>query len=154
MILKSFEIDSYRSCIKTKFPLQDELTGLIGINGAGKSNILNAIVLLRRLYRSRSTTRDMDVSSRHGCNIALKLEHQSKTLFIKGKVIYETDERNMDEVYSSDLKFNFREFTDNSKWVSIPIQLLGYSSPFSLDESVVRRSYLASISPARSASHF
>jgi predicted ATP-dependent endonuclease of OLD family len=136
MKLRSFEIASYRSCIKTKFPLQNELTGLIGINGAGKSNILNALTLLRKLYRARPPTRDEESSSLSKCHIAAEIEYQKKTLFIKGKVAYETDERNYDEVYYSELKFNFREFTDYSNWITIPIQWLTEQYAFAvLDEA-------------------
>jgi energy-coupling factor transporter ATP-binding protein EcfA2 len=137
MKLRSFEIDSYRSCIKTKFPLQDQLTGLIGINGAGKSNILNALMLLRKLYRARPPARDEESSSLSKCHIAAEIEHQNKTLFIKGKIAYETDERNYDEVYHSELKFNFREFTDYSNWINIPIQWLTEPYPFTvLDDTL------------------
>lgn len=130
MKLKSFEIKSYRSCIKTKVPLQDQLTGLIGINGAGKSNILNALTLLRKLCRARSLTRDMESSSRSACRIAAEIEHQNKIILMKGNVIYETDERNYDEVYSSELKFNLREFGDYADWFSIPIQLFRHRALF------------------------
>jgi len=132
MKLRSFEIDSYRSCIKTKFTLQDQLTGLIGINGAGKSNILNALMLLKKIYRARPPMRDKESSSRSKCHIAAEIEHQKKILFIKGNVTYETDEHNYDEVYLSELKFNFREFADYSKWINIPIQLLIDPGPFTV----------------------
>ena len=128
MILKSFETKSYRSCIKTKFPLHPELTGLIGINGAGKSNLLTAIVLLKKINRSRPPTRHVDSSSRNTCQVALEVGHQNKTLFVRGNVAYETDEHNFDEIYVSRLKFNFREFTGKSQWIDIPIQFLGSSS--------------------------
>jgi ABC-type lipoprotein export system ATPase subunit len=130
MKLRSFEIDTYRSCLRTKFTLHDELTGLIGVNGSGKSNILNALTLLKKIYRSRPPTRDMAPSSRSKCHIRAEIEHQNKTLWIKGDVEYETDERNVDEVYSADLRFNFREFTGYSNWLSIPIQFLSYSRQF------------------------
>jgi len=54
--LKSFEVRSYRSCIRTKVPIQNQTTGLIGANGAGKSNILNAILLLKKMYKARPQT--------------------------------------------------------------------------------------------------
>lgn len=127
MKLKSFEIDSYRSCRKTKFPLHNNLTGLIGVNGAGKSNILNAIMLMRKIYRAGSLTRDKESSSRSKCRIATEIEYQNKILFMKGNVIYEADEHNYDEVYYSELKFNFREFIEYSEWITIPTQFFKIS---------------------------
>jgi len=125
MKIKSFEIDSYRSCLKTKLILRDELTGLIGINGSGKSNILNALVLLKKAIRSRPSTYSSEPPP-NKCHMTTEIEYQNKSLYISGKIGYETDEHNVDEVLSSRLRFNFREFVDYSKWVYIPIHLLSY----------------------------
>jgi len=65
-------------------------------------------------------------SSRSECHITATIEDQNKSIFIRGAVIYETDERNYDDVYYSDLKFNFRDFGYfPRKWLRIPIQFFG-----------------------------
>ena len=51
--IKKIEIFNYRSCIKTKIDIPTNLTTLIGINGVGKSNIMNSIQLLKRISRNR-----------------------------------------------------------------------------------------------------
>lgn len=125
MLIESFEIASYRSCLRAKFPLQPDLTGLIGINASGKSNLLNAIALLKKITRSGPPIRREDSSSRNTCRIALAVRHRNKTIYIRGNIVYETDEHNYDDVYNSQLKFNFREFTGESTWIQIPIQYFG-----------------------------
>lgn len=49
MNIRKFSIEAYRSCVKTTVPFNNELTSLIGINGAGKSSVLNGILLLKKL---------------------------------------------------------------------------------------------------------
>jgi len=106
MRLKEVEISNYRSCIKTKLDLRDNLTTLIGVNGVGKSNILNCLQLLkqnrnRRYFRRRPK----DILSH--TRLDLKIEMEAITVLFRADIYYETDERNIDEVYFSELKFRF-----------------------------------------------
>jgi predicted ATP-dependent endonuclease of OLD family len=126
MKLKSFEIRSYRSCIKTGFPLYPELTGLIGINSSGKSNILNAMLLLRKMCSNRYLrSHEMD-DSFNKCIISIEIQHENKSLYMRGEIVFETDERNFDEVQYTKLKWNLREFTNEAAWLSIPIELIAF----------------------------
>jgi AAA15 family ATPase/GTPase len=129
MKLKSLKIQTYRSCIKTVFPLQNELTGLIGINGAGKSNILNAILLLRKIWRARSSSlpHHMDEASYNHCKIRAELVDSTKSIFMDGIIYFETDERNNDDVQFSNVKWKFPE---KSKWINIPIEFITYHEQF------------------------
>ncbi|MFH1097665.1 MAG: AAA family ATPase [Candidatus Desantisbacteria bacterium] len=124
MKLKSFEIKSYRSCIKTGFPLHPELTGLIGVNSAGKSNILNALLLLRKICQNRYMPTQETDSSFNQCSIAIEIQHENKTLYMKGEITFEIDERNFDKIRYTELKWNLREFTDKAEWLSIPIEFI------------------------------
>ncbi len=53
-IIDSIKIINYRSCIDTSFELNDNLTALIGANGAGKTNILNTFSILGSISGERS----------------------------------------------------------------------------------------------------
>ena len=108
MFIESFEIALYRSCLKTKFPLEPDLTGLIGVNASGKSNVLNAITLLRKATGTEPPMRREEPSFGNTCRISLALRHMDRTLYVRGNIVYETDERNRDEVYDSQFRFNFR----------------------------------------------
>lgn len=128
MKLKSFEIKSYRSCIKASFPLHPELTGLIGINSAGKSNILNALLLLRKMCRTRYVPVHERDGSFNKCIISTELQHENKTLYMNGEIFFETDERNFDEIqYTKKLRWDLSEFTDKTGWSSIPIELIAFT---------------------------
>ena len=119
MKIKSFEIRSYRSCIKTSFPLHPELTGLIGINSAGKSNILSAL-LLRKMCHFRYAQAKEENDSYNKCVVLTELQHDNKTLYMKGEIFFETDERNLDEIHYTKLKWKFHDFTNNKGWLSRP----------------------------------
>jgi AAA15 family ATPase/GTPase len=127
MKLKSLEIQTYRSCIKTVFPLQNELTGLIGINGAGKSNILNAILLLRKICSTGSYLRHEKDPSYNHCRIIAEIVDSKKSVLIDGKIFFETDERNNDDVQISDIKWKFNE---KSNWKNIPMEIIVYRERF------------------------
>lgn len=123
MKLKSLEIQSYRSCIKTVFPLQNELTGLIGINGAGKSNILNAILLLRKICSTGAYLRHEKDPSYNHCRIIAEIVDSKESVLIDGKIFFETDEHNNDNVQISDIKWKFHEKSD---WKNIPMEIIAY----------------------------
>src|ERR1700733_2915660 len=53
ILLRSISIDRYRSIRHVIFEPDPELSVLIGPNGSGKTNILNAIRLLRQVGTSR-----------------------------------------------------------------------------------------------------
>jgi len=48
-MLKRVAIENYRSCLRTTIDLHPHLSVLIGPNGSGKTNILQAIMLLKKL---------------------------------------------------------------------------------------------------------
>ena len=52
--IKSFDVSGYRSCVHTRVDLNLELSALIGINGSGKTNVLQSLLLLKKLGNVRS----------------------------------------------------------------------------------------------------
>ena len=118
MRIKDVEILNYRSCIKTKFDLQDDLTALIGINGVGKSNILNSLQLLKRARRSRRYFGDELNENILTTNINLTVEYEDKDVLIRSKIYYNTDERNNDEIFNIESKYRFSDGPAR-QWISI-----------------------------------
>lgn len=105
--ITNLEIENYRSCINTKFKIKENLTAIIGANGAGKSNILNSILLLSgRVRGSRiyEHNRNMDESTIHS-TLTFDIEVDESKYILKSDIYFETDERNSDEVYYYRLQF-------------------------------------------------
>ncbi|MDR0910782.1 MAG: ATP-binding protein, partial [Spirochaetaceae bacterium] len=73
MNLTSIEIDNYRSCEHTVLECGSNLTALIGLNAAGKSNILSAIYILGLLGNFQDTRFHADNDG----NLHVYLEHDS-----------------------------------------------------------------------------
>jgi predicted ATP-dependent endonuclease of OLD family len=132
MKIKTFEISNYRSCKKTIIHMQEQLTGLIGINGAGKSNILNAILLLKKITRARNNPRANLNEFTMDCQIKIEIEYEGKTVYLKGHIVYSNDDRNLDEVQYCRIKWNFKEFTGTSKWLDIPFELIPIEDSYQL----------------------
>jgi len=118
MKIKEVEINNYRSCIKTKFELQDNLTALIGINGVGKSNILNALQLLTKNRRNRRYFDEEHNENLLITKLFLTLVYEEKLIFLRANIFYETDERNTDEIFNIDLKYRI-ENSNSRKWNKI-----------------------------------
>jgi AAA15 family ATPase/GTPase len=55
MKLSRIQIHNYKSCLETELSLHDRLTVLIGANGAGKTNIMTAINLLKTMSDTHFT---------------------------------------------------------------------------------------------------
>jgi len=118
--IKSINIRSYRSCINTKLELNNKLTALIGINGVGKSTLLNAILLFERAFHN-NYYRYRNVKGSNICHLNIVIEYKGKDVQIKGKVSFNTDEINLDEITAVDLKWNFKEILGISDWMDIPM---------------------------------
>lgn len=118
--LNKIEIKNFRSCINTKLDLNKELTTLIGVNGVGKSNILTSIQLLKRIknrnkyFHQKSLKKTL---SRSGLKFYFTVNESNYTL--KADIYYDTNERNIDEVYFSEIKIKKNE----GKWFNIDSDL-------------------------------
>ncbi|MCH7826356.1 MAG: AAA family ATPase [Bacteroidetes bacterium] len=124
MRLKEVQILNYRSCIKTKLDLQENLTTLIGVNGVGKSNILNSLQLIKSTkFRHYFSDHPKDDLSHTRLN--LKIEMGSKTILFCADIYIETDERNIDEVHFLEMKFRF-DRGKSRRWTKINPRLQSY----------------------------
>ncbi len=59
-MIKRLYIDNYKSLVNFELPLQ-ELTLLVGLNGAGKTSILNVMYALRQLLSGVAKITDTDI---------------------------------------------------------------------------------------------
>ena len=118
--ISKIEIKNYRSCLKTIFEPDKNLSALIGVNASGKSNILNSILLLKKLGRyRRHFDEERYIINRSNLNVLFSIG--KKSIRYKAIINYNTDERNRDEVLSTQEKWNFKELTGKNKWYEIPL---------------------------------
>jgi len=106
------EIKNYRSCIQTDFNLPLNLMALIGANGVGKSNILYGFRLFTKINRKRTfltdEIKDGVLDELFNTQINLVLNFEDKIVYIRCKFYYETDERNIDKVSHSEVKYRIK----------------------------------------------
>lgn len=123
--IQKIEIANYRSCINTSIDVQDDLTTLIGVNGVGKSNILNSLQLLKKINRNRFYHQQVIQETFKHSNLKINLSIDDEIFILKADIYYETDQSNLDEIYNADIQF--KKINDKSrKWFQIDIDLFGY----------------------------
>jgi predicted ATPase len=118
MKVHNVEINNYRSCIQTKFDLPNNLMALIGANGVGKSNILYGLQMFSKSERNRRFFSEQSKEDLLSTSINLIVEFEEKIIFIRAKFFYQTDERNNDEIYYTELKYRIQG-QNSRKWNSV-----------------------------------
>lgn len=121
--ISNVELKNYRSCKKTVVDLHDSLSALIGVNGSGKSNFLNGLLLLKKIARiPRHIIDEGFIQS--SCKIKVTFVLEKKKLPFEAVIKYTTNERNADEVISATQTWNFKEFTGDDKPIKLPLSRL------------------------------
>ena len=118
MKIRKVETSNYRSCIDTKFYIPENLMALIGVNGVGKSNVLYGLQLFTRSERNRRFYSKEAKEDLLNTQINLQLEIDDKLVYVIASFYYETDERNVDEVYFTEIKFRI-EGVSGKKWYKV-----------------------------------
>lgn len=99
--------------------MHPELSALIGINGSGKTNILSALLLLRKVIGWRPWGRSSEKAASQ-CTLRIDFEVDGRTVEYEAVIDYTTTERNTEEVISAAEKWNLRAVTGEDQWVSFP----------------------------------
>jgi predicted ATP-dependent endonuclease of OLD family len=102
--INSIKIKNYKSCINTEIKTKENLTVLIGVNGVGKTNILNSIKLLKKIFSERYRRDTSEKSmSRSETNVNLTIDEDTYKLKIIAD--HEINEFNIDEIYPIEISF-------------------------------------------------
>ncbi len=129
--LETIEITGYRSCENTKLSPNKDLSILIGINGAGKTNILQGIRLLamRTPRRSRNLADEFSHSPEAQIIAWFSVNQQKIGLKIKF-LLQENPIRGGDQVYTQET-WNFQSLTNSKAWIELPpMEILSESGNF------------------------
>src|SRR5262245_40315102 len=128
--INSVRIINYRSCLDTEFELYQPLTVLIGRNGAGKTNILNA---LSKLKEVEPTTEKGVVLAKENASadeqptqIVIRTTIGDRDIDIKARFSLEFDE------YAEKMKYSelFYKPAGKSHWKRIEKEYFTYSHIF------------------------
>ena len=100
-MLKRIAIENYRSCLRTSLDLNPNLSVLIGPNGSGKTNILQAIMLLNKMASGERHIRQGPESIMGSSTIKAVFQQGSSQVQLRAAVDTDTDESNNDIVRGS-----------------------------------------------------
>lgn len=118
--LESVDIQGYRSCVSTSFSPNRELSALIGKNGAGKTNILQAIRLLRA-SRARQSRRLLESTSGRGqSEVTAWFRVDGARVGLKVRFSSVESSRRTDELVAVSESWNLQAITGSKAWKTIP----------------------------------
>jgi predicted ATPase len=123
MKIERIEIVEYRGCVKTEFEINPNLTALIGINGSGKTTILNSISYLKdSISRSRMyhiNNEDLSSVTEITSSFIDDTGHITLKACIKSGYNNQIDE----DVFEVTTEWKIPEISSR-KWFDVPIELL------------------------------
>lgn len=121
-MIEHIEVSNYRSCLKTSFVLQPDLSVLIGPNGSGKTNILNAILLLRSLTADRASRREIDEQVSESV-IKAAFSYEDKKITFTARINLLSDENNDDLIVGAKQSWSVKDFTNSAKRIDLPLSV-------------------------------
>jgi predicted ATP-binding protein involved in virulence len=113
MKLKKLNISGFKSFSELELDFNERMNVILGINGAGKSTILQAIAICLSWYIARiknskgngDVIKDNDINQRYGhCNLALEMDNQLEWSLFKAKH-YHKNKSNLKSNLSSLTKY-------------------------------------------------
>lgn len=133
--LEQFDIHGYRSCLETTFKLNLQLSALIGLNGAGKTNVLQAIRLLRA-RRGRVTKSALDQASR-GTESEVTAWFRVADARVGLKMGFSVVEssRRTDELVAVSETWNLNGITGSRGWKTLPPVEMLFSQMYLFENS-------------------
>lgn len=142
MMIKRMQIQDYRSCLDTTFTWNPHLSVLIGPNGSGKTNILNAALLLKKLTEEEDRFFPGDRPPTAECKLKVWFEIDAKTVILTVKIHAFTDENNNDVIVASRQQWYMKDFTGSAKRIKTPLwlaQYIGQRGRFQREVRIMRR---------------
>jgi energy-coupling factor transporter ATP-binding protein EcfA2 len=139
-MISKITVKNYRSCLNTTFVLHPNLSVLIGPNSTGKTNVLNALLLLKRLIEEEQDYYRGEEKPTGQCTLKVWFDIAGRKIILNAVVNILTDDSNNDVVVSSKQYWTAKDFTGNQKPIRVPLWMV---TEFALDrgyEHVLRLS--------------
>src|SRR5579863_5175136 len=136
LMLKRVTIENYRSCLRTSIDLHPHLSVLIGPNGSGKTNILQAIMFLKKMANGS----DHRSSLRGGISVTSQLKatfQQGPTqLRLGASIDAYADESNNDVMVDSKQKWVLDAPGRKHFSLKAPLSVIGGAGTYSMHRSL------------------
>jgi ABC-type lipoprotein export system ATPase subunit len=131
-MLKSIAIKNYRSCLNTSLDLHPKLSVLIGPNGSGKTNILQAIMLLNKLALDEGRFRRSPDTA--GVSSVIKAVFRQDTVLasLRASINTHADDSNSDVIEESKQNWRFKSADGKSESLRMPIAFASSYRGYSL----------------------
>ncbi len=119
-MLTKLELKGYRSCVDTIFSPTKTLSVLIGPNGSGKTNLLNGVLLLRKLVEEDPVPliRGMPTTE---VTVKAWFEYEGKKAILTANIGIFTDENNNDIVVESEQSWYLKDYIDSGRQVKLSL---------------------------------
>ncbi|RYF19783.1 MAG: ATP-binding protein [Flavobacteriales bacterium] len=121
--LKRADIINYRSCLDTRLPINDTLTALIGINGVGKTSLLNSLMLARNITVRRGYLQE-EYSFDATTIIKLYFEIDKIEFQFKLEILHDIGPHNLDEVEAYTA---FYKISSSRHWIKLNLTHVDYA---------------------------
>ncbi|MDQ1729220.1 MAG: ATPase domain, partial [Pyrinomonadaceae bacterium] len=125
-MIEKVEITNYRSCVETSLELQPDLSVLIGPNGSGKTNVLNACLLLRKLTEERISRYREDEQATDESRLKVWFRLDQKQTILTADLQLFTDENNSDVIVNAKESWYAKDYTSSAKRINIPLWVADY----------------------------
>lgn len=146
-MFERLEISDYRSCLETQIDFQPDLSVLIGPNGTGKTNILNACLLLRSLTTEGDYYRIDTPDVTNESKLKAVFRYNNKKSILTAKIKLHTDENNSDVIVGSKQSWYAKDFTGNARRIKTPLSMAEHSGNVSKNFLLRRRHHFIEWSP-------
>ena len=100
-MLESIVIENYRSCLRTSLDFHPKLSVLVGPNGSGKTNILQAVMLLNKLAHLEEHRASQKGTRTASPRIKAVFRQRHTRMQLSASLITSTDESNNDVLLGS-----------------------------------------------------
>ena len=127
-MIEKIQIENYRSCFDTAFELEPDLSVLIGPNGSGKTNLLNAFVLLRKLSSEQLYGHHEEEQATDESRLKVWFRIKGRRASLTADLGLFTNEQNQDVIVGSRESWYAKDFTNSAKRIKAPLALARYFS--------------------------
>jgi hypothetical protein len=128
-MLSRIAIENYRSCLRTSIDFNSNLSVLIGPNGGGKTNILQAILLLQRMANEEKLGRLHRDAIAVNSHLKATFSHPGVNVRLSASVDAYADSSNNDVVVASRQRWSAKDRRGQRASTEIPLALAAGHPP-------------------------